>query len=147
MPRRPEDDAGIRALLEAAELPTADLSSGLLERFLVARADGVVVGAVGLEAFGRAGLLRSLVVDPAARQSGVGTRLVEALVALARSAGVDELYLLTTTAAEFFEACGFRRVVRSAVPSAVAASAEFRGLCPASAVCLWKRLAPHAMGA
>jgi hypothetical protein len=37
VPRRPENDGAIRALLEAAELPAADLSTSLLESFLVAR--------------------------------------------------------------------------------------------------------------
>lgn len=144
--RRPEDDLAIRALLEAAGLPIADLSPGLLERFLVARADGVVVGAVGLELFGQYGLLRSLVVHPAQRGFGLGAAMVAQLERLARAAGGEELYLLTTSAAPFFQARGYRPLDRSQVPSPVAPSAEFRGLCPSSAVCLCKRLGPGGAG-
>lgn len=147
MPRRQEDDPAIWALLEAAELATADLSPGLLERFLVARAAGVVVGAVGLEPFGRVGLLRSLVVHPSHRGLGLGGAMVAQLERRARVAGVEELYLLTTSAAAFFEARGYRPLDRSQVPSSVAASTEFRSLCPASAVCLCKHLGCDGAGA
>jgi amino-acid N-acetyltransferase len=140
-PRHPEDDAAIRELLEAAELPTGDLSSELLERFCVARApDGTVVGAIGLESFGHVGLLRSLVVHPSQRGYGVGSALVEQLERVARTAGLTDLFLLTTTAADFFAALGYRKVDRGTVPAQVAASEEFRALCPASAVCQAKRL-------
>ncbi len=49
-------------LLRAADLPTAGLRPQL-EDFLVADEDGRVVGAVGLEVYGDAALLRSAVVD------------------------------------------------------------------------------------
>lgn len=141
--REPEHDAAIRALLEEAELPAVDLSPDLLARFLVARdPDGVVIGAVGLEVFGEAGLLRSLVVRSTWRGGGLGGLLVDELERAASAAGVTDLYLLTTTAAPFFAARGYRAVDRGRVPSAVAASGEFRVLCPESAVCQHKRLGP-----
>jgi amino-acid N-acetyltransferase len=141
--REPEHDAAIRALLEEAELPSADLSPDLLARFLVARdLDGVVIGTVGLEVFGSAGLLRSLVVRSTRRGGGLGGLLVDHLERAARGAGVADLYLLTTTAAPFFAARGYRTLDRGRVPPAVAASGEFRLLCPASAVCQHKRLGP-----
>lgn len=146
-PRRPEDDSAIRGLLESAELPFEDLSPELLERFLVARASGgAVVGVVGLEVFGRFGLLRSLVVHPAQRGSGLGALLVEHLERRARTAGVTELFLLTTTAAAFFTARGYRTLARTGVPAEVAASREFQSLCPATAVCQGKRLAERGPG-
>ncbi|HET7545247.1 MAG TPA: arsenic resistance N-acetyltransferase ArsN2 [Polyangiaceae bacterium] len=105
-----------------------------LERFTVARADGVFVGCAGLEVYGKAGLLRSVAVESQARNSGLGTALVNAVVAEARKHGLRELYLLTTTAPAFFARLGFRSLPRRAVPPAIAGSWEFRVGCPETAL-------------
>jgi amino-acid N-acetyltransferase len=57
----------------------------------------------------------------------------------ADAAGIEEVYLLTTTAEKYFPRFGFNRTARSAVPEAVKASAEFQGACPDTAVVM-KRL-------
>jgi amino-acid N-acetyltransferase len=44
--------------------------------------------------------------------------------------------LLTQTAEVFFANRGYRRIGRADAPQAVQASAEFRSLCPASAVAM-----------
>ena len=132
---QPADVSAIGALLQAAGLPREDFT-GHLAHFLVARHGGSVVGAVGFEPHGRAALLRSLVVSPEWRGGGLGDRLVRHLAAAAVRSGVDDFYLLTTTAETFFQARGFSLVARAQVPAAIAATPEFRSLCPASAVCL-----------
>lgn len=96
----------------------------------------MVVGAVGYERHGNDALLRSLVVAPARRGTGLGDTLVQQLAEVAAADGVGQFYLLTTTAEKFFAACGFRVIARDRVPPAIAATEEFRRLCPASAVCL-----------
>jgi len=53
---------------------------------------------------------------------------------------VDWLYLLTTTAETFFVRCGYEVIDRAAVPEEIRATAEFRDLCPASSLCMKKRL-------
>ena len=50
--------------------------------------------------------------------------------------GVQRWWLLTTTAEVFFKKRGFVVTPRGGVPTAIAATAEFRGLCPSVAVCL-----------
>lgn len=50
------------------------------------------------------------------------------------------MYLLTTTAENYFPAFGFRPVDRSAVPTELMASPEFQGACPASAIVMRKEL-------
>ena len=100
-----------------------------------------LVGVVGLEPLGSFGLLRSLAVAPDCRNTGLAHRLVSACEERAKSLhGISDLYLLTTTAAEYFRKRGFADVPREAVPAAVAGHAQFRALCPASATCLGKRL-------
>ncbi|MBI2516605.1 MAG: GNAT family N-acetyltransferase [Opitutae bacterium] len=136
-PARPADEPAIRALLQAADLPHEDFAAHLAY-FLVARQDGTVVGAVGFELHDRDALLRSLVVAPVRRGAGLGDRLVHELITAARRACVARLYLLTTTAENFFARRGFKRIAREHVPAAVAVTPEFLSLCPASAVCLTK---------
>ncbi len=132
-PARPDDLPAILALLEAAGLPPQGVAEWL-PRFVVAERSGAVIAAAGLEVYGRAGLLRSVVVAPAARGSGLGTALTERIAADAAGAGVRMLYLLTTTAPEYFPRLGFQRIDRQALPEAISASEELKGACPVSAV-------------
>lgn len=116
-------------------MPSADAATGRQE-FLVAVEGAVVVGCIGLELAGRDALLRSFAVAPARRGTGLGRRLYEAMRARLAGRGLEAAYVLTTTIEEFCLRHGFERVDRSEVPAAIAASAEFRSLCPSSAACL-----------
>lgn len=141
------DRGAVLGLLEQASLPTADLDAPAAVQFWIAMAADRLVGAIGLERYGTDGLLRSLVVAPDHRSRGVGHALVAALEREARSAGVARMLLLTQTARTFFERLGYEVVARDSVPDPVRASAEFRSLCPASAVCMTKRLEGARAGA
>ena len=136
---RPDEYEKIRAALVAEGLPTDDLCSAT-NRLYAFEEDGEVLGYAGLERHGAAALLRSVVVPPERRRSGYGRRLVEAVLAEAAARGHREVYLLTTTATAFFERLGFERIERSAAPAELLASAEFARLCPASAICLRRRM-------
>ena len=138
------DFPSIVRLLSNAALPHEDLAAEHLRHFLVVRdADGIA-GVVGMEVADDAGLLRSLAVADTRRGGGVASRLVDALEAHARAAGIRTLYLLTTTAEGFFARRGYARTERGEVPDAIAATAEFRSICPASAACMAKALVPAA---
>ena len=126
-------------LLRAADLPTAGLRPPRPD-FLVAEDGGRVVGAVGLEVYGEAGLLRSAVVEAGHRGTGLGRDLVTRLLEHAGRRGVREVYLLTTTAERYFPRFGFASVDRETVAPAVRASEEFKGACPESAVAMRKVL-------
>lgn len=135
------DAAAVRSLLADASLPL-DGVPGDLAHFLVAERDGTVVGAIGLEPYGEAALLRSAVVAPTERGTGIGERLARALIDAARAAGTRELVLLTTTAEAWFPRFGFRRIAREDAPRALHESEEFKGACPASAVVMRLELRP-----
>ncbi|BDG04717.1 arsenic resistance N-acetyltransferase ArsN2 [Anaeromyxobacter oryzae] len=139
VPAAAADLEAVRALLESANLPVADLGSRD-QHFLVARDGEAVVGCVALEQYGTVALLRSLAVAPARRGAGLGRALFDAIVIEARRRGIEEAYLLTTTIEPFAARRGFVRVDRASVAPAVRASAEFRTCCPASAVCMARRL-------
>lgn len=142
----PADVPAIATLLREAGLPHEDFAA-YIPRFLVARRDGGIIGAIGAEVHAPDALLRSLVVAPAERGGGLGGRLCEALESAAESWGVRRWWLLTTTAERFFATRGFRKVARTAAPPAIAATAEFRGLCPSVAVCLSRHAAWTRRGA
>ena len=128
----------VRALLDRVGLPSEDLGRAPVDVRTVELA-GVTVGCVAVERHGAFGLLRSLAVAPEARGLGHGRQLVEAAERVAVDRQLDALYLLTTTAASFFEAIGYARVERDRVPEAVRRSSEFASVCPASATVLMKR--------
>lgn len=133
-------DAGkIQDLLQRSGLPTSDLGTARPE-FVVATQTGQVIGIGALERLGNVALLRSVAVEPQWQASGLGRLIVEELEQRARAAGIDELILLTLTARNFFERLGYHAKPREQVPPAVLDSAEFRCLCPASAVCMAKPL-------
>ena len=140
-----DDLAAIVEQLTDCGLPASDLSTAHLADFFVATANDRLVGVAGLETLGSVGLLRSLAVAPDCRRAGLAHRLVTACEARAkRLHGISELYLLTTTAADYFLRRAYRDVPRESVPGAVAAHPQFAGLCPASARCLAKNLiSPH----
>jgi amino-acid N-acetyltransferase len=134
------DRERVTALLERAGLPLAGVPRDLA-RFTVAESstDGVI-GAIGLEVYGRAALLRSAVVATSWQSAGIGRELVTAVLREAERLGVTEIFLLTTTADDYFPRFGFIRTERGEVPEPLLASEEFRGACPSSAVVMRRRL-------
>jgi amino-acid N-acetyltransferase len=138
-PAKPTDLAAILDLLASHRLPEDEVERHLATA-LVAREGGRIAGCAVLEPYGTAGLLRSVAVAQSQRGLGVGIRLTEAAVALARAQGIKALYLLTETAAGFFPRFGFRPVSRDEVAPAVRASIEFTSACPASALAMVKDL-------
>lgn len=142
-PASAHDLIAIRALLERSGLPTSDLELPRPE-FAVIREDDQVVAAGALQRFGSSALLRSVVVAPHRRGSGLGQAIVSELERVARAAQISELVLLTQTAAEFFAHRGYRVIERSTAPEELQQSEEFRSLCPSSATCMAKTLAGSA---
>jgi amino-acid N-acetyltransferase len=134
----PADLPAVERLLVANDLP-ADGVKENFSTFVVAEHEDAIVGAIGLELFDSAALLRSAVVATDQRGAGVGRHLVEQILELAERAGVEQVYLLTTTAEDYFPRFGFHRTTRAAVPASVKSSAEFRGACPDTAIVMERR--------
>ena len=135
-PRR----ADVIGLLESASLPTSDLADGDMTDFFYAGPSSAPIGIVGLQFYGSDALLRSLVVSASHRAQGLGQKLVEHAEEHARTRGVATIYLLTTTAEQFFRSRGYVVTSRDSAPPAIRSTPEFAGLCPASSAFLSKRL-------
>lgn len=128
-----DDLEPVRKLLEVANLPLDGVTESF-DSFILAEGNGIhVVGAAGLEVYGRVALLRSVVVAAEWQGYGVGRALTGEILSRAHARGIDDVYLLTTTAEQFFPAFGFVKVDRADVPGELQQSPELRGACPASA--------------
>jgi amino-acid N-acetyltransferase len=139
---RPADDdalAYVERRLVGNDLPAEDVRSKP-DCFYVGYAGDEPVGVGGIEVYGRDGLLRSVVVEASVRGDGYGTALCSALETEAQRAGVETLYLLTTTASAFFAARRYETVERTDAPERIRATSEFTDLCPESAVAMRKSL-------
>lgn len=131
-----------RALLHQAELPVEGVSPDSGETFFVLVNDaGHVAGGIGLEGAGPDLLLRSLIVHPDHRGSGLGNTLLMAIEAEAVARNAHAIYLLTTSATAFFAASGFIQLDREDAPERIRQSREFAALCPATAVLMVKPVA------
>lgn len=130
----------LRALLERCGLPVADLAAATSLQCYGCRRDDRLLGVVALESYGAVALLRSLAVAPEARGSGLGQALVRFAERAAAARHIGQLYLLTNTAAPFFAKLGYQATARETAPPAIRMSAQFSGLCPASASFMSKRL-------
>jgi N-acetylglutamate synthase-like GNAT family acetyltransferase len=135
----PGDLDAVQALLRANDLPLDGVAAAL-GSFVVAEADGRIVGVAGLEVCCQNALLRSVAVNPEWRSRGLGRALVTRVIADAESRGIRALYLLTTSAEQYFPSFGFQPIGRDAVPDDVRATDEFRSACPATATVMERRL-------
>jgi amino-acid N-acetyltransferase len=130
----------VASLLAAYGLPWTDLSEGHLEHFFCTGATDSPTGVVGLEMRGEHALLRSLAVRTAVRCTGLGAALVAHAEAYARANGVRAIYLLTTTAEEFFARRGYARLEREHAPPSIRSTREFADICPNSSAFMVKHL-------
>lgn len=98
------------------------------------------IGTAGLEIFDDCALLRSVSVAKELQGKGYGSIINEEIEMLARESGIECLYLLTTTAKDFFDRQGYCIIKREDAPEAIRQTTEFSSLCPESAVLMKKRI-------
>jgi amino-acid N-acetyltransferase len=139
-PARPEDVHAVFELLAEQHLPLDGLDEHV-GTMVVARQDGRIVGSAALEIYPDGALLRSVAVAAPLQRQGLGRRLTAAAVGLAEARRVPAIYVLTTTAADYFPRLGFERITRADVPAGVQSSVEFTSACPSTATVMRMRLA------
>jgi amino-acid N-acetyltransferase len=125
-------------LLQQHQLPVTDIDEHKLLYLLL---DGErVIGTAGLEIFDDCALLRSVSIIKEEQGKGYGNFLNTAIEKYAAERGMGYLYLLTTTAKDFFNKQGYCTISREDAPAAVQQTAEFTALCPSSAVVMKKKI-------
>ena len=130
----------VKNLLAECGLPSEDLDDGSDVRFIASGPVSEPIAIAGLELYLPYGLLRSVAVSAAARGTGVGKMLVGEIEGLARLRRLNALYLLTTTAPDFFCRLGYSEVNRGTVPEEIKRSSEFASVCPDDAIVMVKNL-------
>lgn len=131
-----QDEIGLEKLqkfLQSNKLPYTDISlhGNMFIGYYDEREN--LIGTGGLEVYGNTALLRSVAVDKSARGKSFGKKIVDDLVAKAKSISLTDIYLLTETAHDFFLKKGFTDIPRYEVPEPVRNSSQFSQMCPASA--------------
>lgn len=134
-----EFDSAVEALLLSAQLPTDDLHGTDKVALFGHTVGGKLVGVVGFEIYGSDALLRSLAVAQSERGRGLGNQLLRFAEQQAAACGARSIYLLTTSAEDFFSRLGYVRADRGCAPAAIATTAQFSTLCPSSSAFMVKR--------
>ena len=129
------DLPAVLELLEANKLPTAGVQDHL-KHFLLEFDRAELIACAGLEIHDRAGLLRSVAVSEDHCSTGLGKKLVRAVLEHAKANHLSSISLLTETAQDYFPRFGFQITPRASLPESLHASAEFRGACPDSAIAM-----------
>ncbi|MCU7919345.1 MAG: GNAT family N-acetyltransferase [Candidatus Thiodiazotropha sp. (ex Epidulcina cf. delphinae)] len=129
----------IKELLDIGKLPLDDCAEHI-EDFIVIEEKGKIIGMGGLEICGAVGLVRSIVVDPAYRGSGIAKNIFRLIEVRAIALGINRLYLLTESATEYFARLGFSIQERSEVPASVMATRQLKELCPSSARVMFREV-------
>ena len=125
-------------LLQQQQLPTLDIDE---EKLLYLLLEGEkVIGTAGLEIFNDCALLRSVSVVKNQQGKGFGRVINDGVEKYAKDSGINCMYLLTTSAKDFFDKQGYCVISREDAPVAVKQTAEFTSLCPSSAVLMKKRI-------
>jgi len=134
-----EDFNQFKKLLADSGLPTEDLD--YQQQVLIAfYEDKEFIATAGLEIYGNDALLRSVAVVKEKQKHGIGSLILEQLKHVLLENKIQNLYLLTETAKNFFLKKGFELIERKDVPESVKASAEFSSICPASAFVMIKQI-------
>ena len=130
----------VEELLAQADLPPTDPADIGRVQFFARWSQASLIGVIGVEAYGSVALLRSLAVATGRRGLGNGRQLVRQAEAWAAAQGVQQLYLLTTTATEFFIWLGYVILPRHQAPRVIRQTRQFDEVCPAAAVLLTRDL-------
>ena len=125
----------IVSLLQENSLPIEDISLEKQELW-IQQEEQEIPAVCGIEQYGAYGLLRSFAVQKELQNKGLGTHMYEHVIKTCQDKGIACLFLLTTTAVNYFKSAGWHVISRVAVPAGVKQSEEFKSICPESATCM-----------
>jgi len=129
------DISTIKDILKENKLPFQDVGTNNINFFL-AYEDADFIGIIGLEKFPEIALLRSMAVMKKFRGNGYGKKICAHLLEIAKQEGINEVFLLTCDAKDFFAKLGFKVIERKNVHEIIQSTTEFSSLCPVYAVCM-----------
>ncbi|SMQ68377.1 Acetyltransferase (GNAT) family protein [Devosia lucknowensis] len=124
----PGSDGNFVAALSSAKLPVDDVGEAGRSFFRFEK-DGCLLGYGGFELYDRDALLRSIVVPEESRGAGAGRMVAEGMLREIGNAGGKRVYLLTTSAATFFEHLGFVLTDRADAPATILGTRQASSIC------------------
>lgn len=126
-------------LLASNALPTSDIYEKNITLFVGVQKDEIIA-TIGIEIYENVALLRSLCVKEGYKNLKVGEKMLSYLITLCKHENIEALYLLTTTAEDYFTRHGFRKIGRENTPQSIQKTREFKDICPSSAVIMCLKL-------
>ncbi|MCA0988983.1 GNAT family N-acetyltransferase [Guptibacillus algicola] len=106
-----EDEETVKNMVRRSGLEVDLLPD--IESFLIAETEAKeLFGVIGLEKYGRSGLLRALVLNSAESTSERLLRFFDQVIAYAKKCSLDELYLTSNEESFFFQVFGFSTISR-----------------------------------
>jgi len=129
----------IKHLLESETLPSNDIHEHL-KNIIIAEEKGIIIGLGAIEKYNKIGLFRSLVVSKERRREKIGRAIYQHIEDLSQLMEMQNLYLLTETASEYFKKLGFVEITRDEAPDEIKNTKQFSSLCPASAIVMRKTI-------
>ena len=127
----------IAEILQANDLPIDDLKTAPIQFYGIFENDKMK-GIGDFETYGKCAILRSIAVPKEFRGMGYGKEVVSFVEKTAKEKQINTLYLLTTTAYQYFQKYGYQTITLDTCPPDILSSAEFSKLCPSSARCYSK---------
>ena len=128
----------IKDLLVENKLPVSDLNNRIT--FFVEKRDKNIIAVGGIEDAGADAIIRSIAVAENCKGKGYGAEITKQLLYYAKTQKKNDIYLLTTTAQNYFPKFGFKEVNRNDLPAAVKNSSQYKDVCPESAVIMKLKL-------
>ena len=129
---KPSDLKQIKSFLKKMNLPLEGLEDQFHNYFII-KDNLNVIGSIGLEIYEKYGLLRSLAVHPDFRYNNISKKLVNSVLKLGRKNNLQDIYLLTESARDYFIKHKFIEIKRNLAPKEKKNSIEFSRACPDSA--------------
>jgi amino-acid N-acetyltransferase len=118
-----DDVPGILRLIEPLEAEgvlvkrSRELLESEIDRFFVIERDGLLISCAALYPFDNMGELACVVTHPDYRKGDRGDRLLEAVQQAATTAGMEQLFVLTTQSADWFRERGFSECELTNLPA------------------------------
>ncbi|HET9825794.1 MAG TPA: arsenic resistance N-acetyltransferase ArsN2 [Chitinophagaceae bacterium] len=126
------------SMLKQNDLPVSDIDESKI-LFALLEDDGLT-GTGGLEVFDDCALLRSISVKKNYQGKGLGKFITRELERICAEKEIFILYLLTTTAKDFFIKEGYQVIDRSGAPPSIKKTSEFSTVCSSSAILMKKNI-------
>lgn len=98
---RPDEVEEISKLITSESMPAMEVAEWI-DGFWVLDDGEKLVGCAGVEVYGEAAVLRSVMVAPELRGTGEGVRMIKRALEYMREKGARRCYLFTMTAASWF---------------------------------------------